>query len=258
VYPSCGNPGTVVTLSLERQALAAGASWNEATQGAPGSVLEAAPPSTLELSVSAGSGGVGPVSLPVTRLVRTAVLEYTASAEWSTPADLSAGTHTLAVGGGSAIFEVPCAIPAAVANQPVAVPGGPYVGIAGTPVVFDGTGSTDPRGRTLTYTWEFGDGTTATGARVEHAYAEPGTYRAVLSVDNGEQASNCGITGHCAVVVPVALAEVLPPPPPVEPAAAAGGGGCGCGTAGTDAGLYAVLLAALTLSRVRRRPREGR
>jgi len=257
VYPSCGSPGTVVTLSLVRQALDAGASWNEATQGTPGSVLEAAPPSTLELSVSGGSGGVGPISLPVTRLARTAALEYTASADWSTPADLPAGAHTLAVGGGSSIFEVPCAIPAAVANQPVAVPGGPYVGIVGAPVVFDGTGSTDPRGRTLTHTWEFGDGTTATGARVEHAYADPGTYRAVLSVDNGEQVSNCGIAGHCAVVVRVALAEAPPPPPPVEPApAAVGGGGCGCGTAGIDAGAYAVLLAALTLSRVGRGPRK--
>jgi MYXO-CTERM domain-containing protein len=255
VYPSCGGPGTVVTVSLERQALTAGASWNEALQGAPGSILEAAPPSALELSVSGASGLIGPSSLPVTRLARTAAIEYTASAGWGAPADLAPGTYTLAVGDASAAFEVPCPTPAALANQPVAMPGGPYSGVAGTAVGFDGTGSTDPRGRTLTYTWDFGDGTTATGARVEHAYAEPGTYRAALSVDNGEQASNCGITGHCSVFVPVALAEVPPPPPPAA-APVGSAGGCGCMTSGTDGGPLALLLVLLapTVTRRRRRP----
>jgi hypothetical protein len=35
------------------------------------------------------------------------------------------------------------------------------------------------------FAWDFGDGTTATGARVEHAYAAPGRYQAVLSMKAG-------------------------------------------------------------------------
>lgn len=108
-------------------------------------------------------------------------------------------------------------------------------------MAFDGTGSTDPRGRALTYAWDFGDDAIAAGAHVQHTYAEPGTYRAVLSVENGEQASNCGITGDCAVFVTVAAPAGAPPTPP--PVTAASAGGCGCGSAAPDAGLLAVVVA---------------
>jgi PKD repeat protein len=47
---------------------------------------------------------------------------------------------------------------------------------------FDGSGSTDPDGTVTSYAWDFGDGTTGTGARPSHTYAAAGTYTATLTV----------------------------------------------------------------------------
>jgi len=38
--------------------------------------------------------------------------------------------------------------------------------------------------RTFTYSWNFGDGTFATGVTVNHTYAEPGTYAVCVTVDD--------------------------------------------------------------------------
>ena len=40
----------------------------------------------------------------------------------------------------------------------------------GTTVTLDGSGSTHPDGYALTYSWNFGDGQTATGPIVTHVY----------------------------------------------------------------------------------------
>lgn len=52
-------------------------------------------------------------------------------------------------------------------------------------VCFDGTGSYDPDRDCLTYMWDFGDGSTSTDAKVTHVYAKGGTYKAVLTVNDG-------------------------------------------------------------------------
>jgi len=52
-----------------------------------------------------------------------------------------------------------------------------------TAVTFDGSGSTDDVG-IANYTWQFGDGTTATGVSPTHTYADPGTYTAALTVED--------------------------------------------------------------------------
>ena len=59
-------------------------------------------------------------------------------------------------------------------------------------ITFDGSGSSDPDGSIISYEWEFGDGTTATGQQVTHAYADSGSYAATLTVtdDDGATASN--------------------------------------------------------------------
>jgi PKD repeat protein len=62
---------------------------------------------------------------------------------------------------------------------PVAEAGGPYSGTAGTPITLNGSGSS---GSISSYTWTFGDGSTATGITPTHIYAAPGTYTAVLTV----------------------------------------------------------------------------
>ena len=70
---------------------------------------------------------------------------------------------------------------------------------------FDGSGSSDPDGTIASYAWDFGDGTTATGATTTHAYTAAGSYTARLTVtDDG------GATGGTSKVVTV----TAPPPPP--------------------------------------------
>src|SRR6185436_1803054 len=61
----------------------------------------------------------------------------------------------------------------------------PTSGPAPLAVSFDGRGSTDPDGDTLSYSWNFGDGSpTGSGPTVNHSYAA-GTYTATLTVRDG-------------------------------------------------------------------------
>jgi len=70
-------------------------------------------------------------------------------------------------------------------RPPVANAGGPYSGVAGVPILFDGTGSSDPDGDALTYLWRFNDGDHGLGATIMHAYAVGGTYTVSLTVTDG-------------------------------------------------------------------------
>lgn len=58
--------------------------------------------------------------------------------------------------------------------------------LPGETLFFDGSGSHDPDGHPLSYTWDFGDGSTATGAEVSHSFSEPGMYEVLLVVDDGQ------------------------------------------------------------------------
>lgn len=57
-------------------------------------------------------------------------------------------------------------------------------------ISLDGSGSS-PTGKLVSYAWDFGDGDVATGPRVQHAYAKPGSYTVTLKVtdDQGRQSS---------------------------------------------------------------------
>jgi PKD repeat protein len=75
-----------------------------------------------------------------------------------------------------------------VAQPPVAVAtAAPASGNAPLAVQFAGSGSYDPDGQSLTYSWNFGDGSgVSTQANPAHLYQQTGTYTAVLTVvDSG-------------------------------------------------------------------------
>jgi PKD repeat protein len=57
-------------------------------------------------------------------------------------------------------------------------------------ITFDGRGSTDPDGTIVGYSWNFGDGATATGAQVQKRYSSAGTYTVALTVTDNRGATD--------------------------------------------------------------------
>jgi hypothetical protein len=70
-------------------------------------------------------------------------------------------------------------------RPPVASAGGPYFGVVGVPIEFNGSGSSDPDGDPLTYSWGFGDGSSGVGVRPHHAYASANLYSVFVLVSDG-------------------------------------------------------------------------
>ncbi len=75
---------------------------------------------------------------------------------------------------------------------------------AGLTATFDASGSSDADGTIASYAWDFGDGTTGTGAKPGHTYATAGTYTVRLTVTDDD-----GATGTVSKAVPVTAAGTL-------------------------------------------------
>jgi PKD domain/Bacterial Ig-like domain len=86
--------------------------------------------------------------------------------------------------------------------------------VAGAAASFDGSGSSEPKNRSLTYAWAFDDGGSATGVSASHAFASAGSHSAILTVTDP-----CGRSDSNTVTFDVAAA----------PEAPASGGGSGDG-----------------------------
>ena len=69
-------------------------------------------------------------------------------------------------------------------------------------VTFDATESTDEDGDELTYSWDFGDDNTGTGATATNHYEENGTYTVVLTVSDGTDTDTATKTVEVNVVTP--------------------------------------------------------
>lgn len=78
--------------------------------------------------------------------------------------------------------------------RPIAHAGGPYEGIVHQPIQFDGAASSDREGDPLTYTWNFGDGTTGTGATPSHTYSSKDVFTVELTVNDGVRDSYVATT----------------------------------------------------------------
>jgi PKD repeat protein len=78
---------------------------------------------------------------------------------------------------------------------PTADAGGPYQGLAGAPIAFDGSGSADSDGSIVTYSWAFGDGGTATGVAPSHSYVGGGAYTVTLTVTDDDGAATTATAG---------------------------------------------------------------
>ncbi|MHB8586722.1 MAG: PKD domain-containing protein, partial [Thermoplasmatota archaeon] len=73
---------------------------------------------------------------------------------------------------------------------PIAVAGLDTTAKVNQTISFDGSASNDPDGYVVSYHWNFGDGTSASGAKVSHAFSQTGTYVVNLSVTDNAGLSN--------------------------------------------------------------------
>jgi PKD repeat protein len=123
----------------------------------------------------------------------TAVHAYTTVGTFA--ARLTVTDNTGATASDTATISV---TPVATNRFPVASAGGNVAGTAGSPISFSGAASQDPDGTINSYSWNFGDGATATGVSVSHAYPNAGTYTVRLTVTD-----NSGATASDATVAVV-------------------------------------------------------
>jgi PKD repeat protein len=82
-------------------------------------------------------------------------------------------------------------------NRPPKADGGnDRTGYVGQPVLFTAMYSSDPDDDELTYTWDYGDGTTGSGVTTEHIFIALGDFRAILRVSDGKLSDTDTFTVH--------------------------------------------------------------
>jgi len=82
-------------------------------------------------------------------------------------------------------------------KKPVADAGTDQTVYVDETVIFDGSGSYDPDGSIMSWSWSFGDGEKASGETASHTYSDPGVYTVTLTVKdyrNAEASDTCVVT----------------------------------------------------------------
>ena len=100
------------------------------------------------------------------------------------------GTSELAAAASNVVGAILATIEKFFTSPPVAVIAPPASVLEGTSILFDGSGSTDPQGGSLTYAWTFGDGSSGSGATPSHSYGDNGVFVVCLTVTNAAPLSN--------------------------------------------------------------------
>ena len=77
---------------------------------------------------------------------------------------------------------------------PVPKTNGPYEGFTNETVFFNSTGSYDPDGTIVNYTWNFGDNNISYLPNTTHVYRENGTYMVTLTVRDNDNLTNSSVT----------------------------------------------------------------
>ena len=124
-------------------------------------------------------------------------------------------TVTLLVQDKDGAFTTDTVVVTVRGGVPTAAPGGPYAGMEGAPITFDGRASADPDGGALTYSWSFGDGGTASVAAPQHVYADDGAYALTLTVGDAEGLSHTSPATAVIANVPPRITTIGIPSAPV-------------------------------------------
>ena len=102
---------------------------------------------------------------------------YAETGEYEIILEVSDGSFTTS-SASSATIEEPTGSP------PVVNAGGPYEGVVGAPVSFQGA-ATDADGGPISLRWDFGDRGAGLGATSTHTYGHPGEFTATLTASDG-------------------------------------------------------------------------
>ena len=183
-----------------------------AARASDGSVIMAYVPNartiTVDMSVIAGSAADAWRFDPATG-------DATYLGEFENFASMSDNDWVLVIDNAGAGFPPPgqiSRVPPPTNNPPLADAGGPYAGEAGsTSVQFDGSASGDLDGDALTFAWDFGDGSSASGMMPTHIYETAGNFPVSLVVNDGQVDSDPDATSAAIWAPPMNAAPVADP-----------------------------------------------
>ena len=89
-----------------------------------------------------------------------------------------------------------------IVNNPPIPDAGNNILTCNSNILFDASNTIDEDGDILTYTWNFGDGSSkVNGKIVKHEYKEKGTYPVTLTVNDGKKLSNSIVSKSISVVI---------------------------------------------------------